>query len=102
MSLPYTLDSNGIYRPSVPITHRDKEYDQSGFNMLFPMQKTHFLYRGRHRFLLAAFDRYTRLQQAPLSAVDLGGALVVGYVIWRVAVRSVFKPLHWQTRPTPR
>jgi len=39
------------------------------------MQEKHFWYRGRHRFLLAAVDRYTRSQQAPLSAVDLGGGV---------------------------
>ena len=75
MSLSYTLDSKGIYRPSTPVTHRDEEYDQSGFDMLFQMQQRHFWYRGRHRFLLAAVDRYTRSQQAPLSAVDLGGGV---------------------------
>lgn len=75
MSMSYTPDPNGIYRPSTPVTHRDEEYDQSGFDMLFQMQEKHFWYRGRHRFLLAAVDRYTRLQQAPLSAVDLGGGV---------------------------
>lgn len=75
MSLCYTLDSNGIHRPSTPVTHRDEEYDQNSFDMLFQMQEKHFWYRGRHRFLLAAVDRYTRSQQAPLSAVDLGGGV---------------------------
>jgi len=75
VSLSYTPDSNGIHRPSTPVTHRDEEYDQSGFDMLFQMQEKHFWYRGRHRFLLAAVDRYTRSQQAPLSAVDLGGGV---------------------------
>ena len=75
MSLSYTLDSNGIHRPTIPVTHRDEEYDQSGFDMLFQMQEKHFWYRGRHRFLLAAVDRYTRLQSALLSAVDLGGGV---------------------------
>ena len=75
MTIYYDVDSGGIFRPSIPVTHRDEEYDQSGFDMLFQMQEKHFWYRGRHRFLLAAFDRYTRSQQAPLSAVDLGGGV---------------------------
>lgn len=69
----YSLDDENIYRPNIDVAHRDKEYDASGFDMLFQMQEKHFWYRGRHRFLLAAFDRFTRLQQTPLSAVDLGG-----------------------------
>jgi len=75
MSLSYTLDSTGIYYPSVPVTHRNKEYDPSSFDMLLQMQKKHFWYRGRHRFLLAAVDRYTQLQSSPLSVVDLGGGV---------------------------
>lgn len=42
---------------------------------LFQMQEKHFWYRGRHRFLLAAVDQFTRLHQSPLSAVDLGGGV---------------------------
>jgi SAM-dependent methyltransferase len=75
MNLSYTPDLNGIYRPSAPVTHRNEEYDQSGFDMLFQMQAKHFWYRGRHRFLLSAVDRCMRLQQSPFSAVDLGGGV---------------------------
>lgn len=75
MSTPYTQDITGIYRPTVPVQHRDDEYDQSGFDMLFQMQEKHFWYRGRHRFLLAAVDRFTRAQPYPLSAIDLGGGV---------------------------
>ena len=75
MTLSYMPDSNGIYRPSTPVTHRDDEYDQNGFEMLFQMQEKHFWYRGRHRFLLAAVDRYVRSQQVPLSMIDLGGGV---------------------------
>lgn len=87
MHLSYSLDRSGIYRPSTPAAHRDEEYDQSGFNMLFQMQEKHFWYRGRHRFLLAAFDRHTRSQQAPLSALDLGGG-VGGWVRYLVDRRA--------------
>jgi len=71
----YSVGPDGIYRPNTPVFHRDEEYDQSGLDILFQMQEKHFWYRGRHRFLLAAFDRYTRSLQAPLSAVDLGGGV---------------------------
>jgi len=32
--------------------HRSHEYNESGFQTLLTMQKDHFWYRGRHRFLL--------------------------------------------------
>ena len=75
MTLSYMLESDGIRRPNISVTHRDEEYDQSGFDMLFQMQEKHFWYRGRHRFLMAAVDRYSRSQKAPLSAIDLGGGV---------------------------
>ena len=73
--MKYFLDEEDIHRPNFSVSHRDKEYDPSGFDTLLQMQERHFWYRGRHRFLLAADDRFTRLQQAPLSAVDLGGGV---------------------------
>jgi SAM-dependent methyltransferase len=75
MGITYTLDVAGIYRPGIPVQHRNEEYDQSGFETLFKMQEKHFWYRGRHKFLLAAVDRYTAHLTAPLSAVDLGGGV---------------------------
>jgi hypothetical protein len=69
MSFSYTQNANGIYFPSISVTHRDDEYDQSSFEMLFQMQEKHFWYRGRHRFLLAAVDRYLQSQQVPLSCL---------------------------------
>lgn len=75
MTLSYMPDADGIYRPNISVTHRDEEYDQKGFDILFEMQEKHFWYRGRHRFLLAAVDRYTRSQPASLSGVDLGGGV---------------------------
>jgi SAM-dependent methyltransferase len=75
MSISYKIDSTGIYRPSFPVEHRDDEYDQSGFDMLYQMQEKHFWYCGRHRFLLEAVDRFTRNQTRPMTAVDLGGGV---------------------------
>jgi SAM-dependent methyltransferase len=87
MSLSYSLDAKGIFRPSVPVFHRDEEYDQSGFDMLFQMQEKHFWYRGRHRFLLDVVDRYTKGQISPLAAVDLGGG-VGGWVSYLAERRA--------------
>ena len=75
MNISYKKNANGIYVPSISVTHRDDEYDQSSFEMLLQMQGEHFWYRGRHRFLLASVDRYVRAKQVPLSAIDLGGGV---------------------------
>ena len=37
------------------------------------MQRDHFWYRGRHRFLLEAVNRYLPESGQPFSAIDLGG-----------------------------
>ena len=56
------------------MSHRDQEYDQDGFNILFNMQENHFWYRGRHRFLLSALNRYMSSKEN-MSAIDLGGGV---------------------------
>lgn len=71
---PYTQGSDEIYRPPFVIDHREDEYDSSGFDVLAAMEKNHFWYRGRRRFLLRALSRYLRFDSTePLAAVDLGG-----------------------------
>ena len=72
----YIVDGKGIWRPRVPITHREDEYDQAGFKTLLEMQERHFWYRGRHRFLLHALRVSLRRYfpgRSDLHAVDLGG-----------------------------
>ncbi len=65
---------NGIYcHPSLPVQHRDGEYEEGGFETLRDMQERHFWYRGRHRFLLASVNRYLPKSGQTLSAIDLGG-----------------------------
>jgi len=71
----YILGSDGIHRPTTPVQHRDEEYDEAGFETLWAMQEEHFWYRGRHRFLLAALDRFLSSGNPPWSAVDLGGGV---------------------------
>jgi SAM-dependent methyltransferase len=74
MTHSYTLDLHGIYRPCPPVEHRDDEYDTTGFDTLWRMQEQHFWYRGRHRFLLKALDRF-KPQSQEVRAVDLGGGV---------------------------
>ena len=64
---------NGIHLPIIPVQHRDEEYGESGFEILREMQERHFWYRGRHRFLLEAVNRYLPKSGQPFSAIDLGG-----------------------------
>lgn len=93
MSLSDKQDSSGINRRSTPVLHRDDEYDQVGFDTLFAMQERHFWYRGRHRFLLAALDRFLGDDGSRKAAVDLGGG-VGGWVRYLADHRSTrFSPL---------
>lgn len=89
----YQLESDGIHRSSSPVLHRDEEYDQTSFGTLWAMQERHFWYRGRHRFLLASYDRFRRDGGAPWAAVDLGGG-VGGWVRYLSDRRATqFSPL---------
>ena len=63
--------SNVIHRPAKPVVHRNEEYDAENYSQLLRMQREHFWYRGRHRFLLRAVDAEVRTRGG--SAVDLGG-----------------------------
>ena len=71
----YHLNANNIYLPPTPVSHRDEEYEQDGFAVLHKMQERHFWYRGRHRFLLGALDRYFPKSAKNLKAIDLGGGV---------------------------
>lgn len=75
MELEYKLGLDGIYAPALSVQHRAKEYPEDGFATLWAMQGRHFWYRGRHRFLLNALDRYRPAGFGPLAAVDLGGGV---------------------------
>jgi SAM-dependent methyltransferase len=71
----YRRGEDGIYVPTQAIAHRDDEYDPAWFAMLLDMQRRHFWYHGRHRFLLYCLRRSLRKFgfDSGLSGVDLGG-----------------------------
>jgi hypothetical protein len=65
----------GILKYAIPVTHRNQDYDEAGFQTLLSMQQQHFWYRGRHQFLLKAPDRFMPVTRSQLSAIDLGGGV---------------------------
>lgn len=71
----YTISDDLIYRPNIALQHRCDEYDEAGFTTLLDMQERHFWYRGRHRFLLAAVDRYLLKAGTRHDVIDLGGGV---------------------------
>lgn len=83
----YTLSADFIYRPNIPVQHRCGEYDEAGFKTLLDMQHRHFWYRGRHRFLLAAVDRFLTETGIRKDVIDLGGG-VGGWIQFLTQHRS--------------
>lgn len=71
----YSLSDDGVYEPSTRVVHRDDEYPPAGFYTLLEMQKSHFWYRGRHRFLYHSLKKFLPSNETSLSAVDLGGGV---------------------------
>ncbi len=74
---PYRLDERtGIRVPPHRVSHRDQDYDSRGHDRLAAMQRDHFWYRGRHRFLLHAVRKWG-LPHFPTDSsprvIDLGG-----------------------------
>jgi SAM-dependent methyltransferase len=58
------------------VTVRPEEYSPEGFTTLLAMQKEHFWYVGRHRFLHHAYTRSVREylpNRTDLRVIDLGG-----------------------------
>jgi SAM-dependent methyltransferase len=71
----YDVGDKGIYLTNIPVVHRGDEYSEAGFKTLLEMQDRHFWYRGRHRFLLKAVDRFVKGDPTGRSAIDLGGGV---------------------------
>lgn len=63
---------NGVMVRRGGVSHREEAYDQRMFDTLLRMQRSHFWYRGRLRFLLAALRRELGGAEG-LRAIDLGG-----------------------------
>lgn len=66
----------GIFVPCRRPHHRDGEYDEVEFDVLLQMQREHFWYRGRHKFILhiAELEIARRFgKKRALKAIDLGG-----------------------------
>lgn len=73
MTDTYELAADGIHEPVAPVRHRGEDYPEDRFATLWAMQRRHFWYRGRHRFLLRALDRHRPDDGTRLRAVDVGG-----------------------------
>lgn len=71
----YKLSADLIHLPKISVQHRSDKYDESGFKTLLVMQERHFWYRGRHRFLLAAVDRFLPKTVTGNDVIDLGGGV---------------------------
>ena len=74
--LHYFEERGGIWTRRGGTLHRNNEYDVLGFDILVRMQREHFWYRGRHRFLLRALEEHVPLLRRPaddLRLIDLGG-----------------------------
>nr|VFJ60776.1 MAG: 2-polyprenyl-3-methyl-5-hydroxy-6-metoxy-1,4-benzoquinol methylase [Candidatus Kentron sp. FM]VFJ66620.1 MAG: 2-polyprenyl-3-methyl-5-hydroxy-6-metoxy-1,4-benzoquinol methylase [Candidatus Kentron sp. FM]VFK12888.1 MAG: 2-polyprenyl-3-methyl-5-hydroxy-6-metoxy-1,4-benzoquinol methylase [Candidatus Kentron sp. FM] len=87
----YNRTDDGIFKPAIPVQHRDNEYPEGIFATLWAMQERHFWYRGRHRFLLHTLGRHRPVGSGSLAIVDLGGG--VGGWVRYLADR---RPGHYQ------
>jgi len=70
------IQKQGIFVPRRQPRHRNDEYDETGFELLIRMQREHFWYRGRHKFLLTVLKREiarTFGNAGGLQAMDMGG-----------------------------
>lgn len=70
------LADSGIMIPIKALHHRDEEYSERVLDILRTMQRDHFWYRGRHRFVHQALnDTLARLQASPdaIRFLDVGG-----------------------------
>ncbi len=108
---PYQVQE-GIWRGPTPVLHREEDYPSEFFPMLFEMERKHFWYRGRYRFLLWSVRKYIHcLPGERRRIIDLGGG--GGEWIRRLAEEfrtedielalgdSSLQALQWAKRHTP-
>lgn len=78
MTDSYTADPSRpwLYLPPRAVDHDEAHYESHGYEVLLKMQKEHFWYRGRHRFLNKAVQKWAKplfpSEQSP-EMIDLGG-----------------------------
>ena len=81
--MKYNLKNDGIYYSDHWVKHNNVDFDEKGFETLFKMQKNHFWYVGRHKFLEAKlkkilgkyFNKSPLIGHKPLQAIDIGGGV---------------------------
>jgi SAM-dependent methyltransferase len=78
--------SGAVHLPRKPVVHCHAEYEEEQLPALLRMQRDHFWYVGRHRFILHALRSAIRGRQG-LRAIDLGGGCGgwLGYLHHRCA-----------------
>ncbi len=78
VSEPYQLAGkpSDIFTLPSGVIHQDGQFESHGHEILLRMQKEHFWYHGRHRFLLKSVKRFA-MNRFPIDSrpmvVDLGG-----------------------------
>lgn len=76
----YRKGPDGIWRHPKAAGHRAADYDEEGIGALARMQRKHFWYSGRHRFLEVAFRWVLNEIVHPLPRVLDAGAGAGGWV----------------------
>lgn len=72
----FFVEKDGIFFSRKGVLHRDGEFDQRGFDILLNMQREHFWYAGRHKFILQELLKISgreRISGNAIKAIDLGG-----------------------------
>ena len=77
---PYLKGPDGIWRHPKASSHREADYDERGIGALARMQREHFWYSGRHRFLEVAFRWVLNETVHPSPCVLDAGAGAGGWV----------------------
>lgn len=71
--MDYRLDEKGLFKPNFEIEVRGEDYPAGGFEQLYQMQRKHFWFVGRHKFLLELLTRVCKASgRVKLSILDAG------------------------------
>lgn len=68
----FQLSTDGVHVPRTAVSHRETDYPEDSFGILFEMQERHFWYRGRHRFVFGAMKQTLTRASGRIRAIDLG------------------------------